>query len=607
MPTAHNRKRSTHKRIFGTSVDARGASAPHDDEEEFGARRQAQLADQLQRTALLTRLSLELRVTRDTQLIVEQILRVLSANTDAEQASIILLAADGSVEAATALNAGRIEPLVEGRASQVLERGLAGWALRQGCTVIVPDVANDPRWAVLSSTRPNGSAMVTPLSYAYDTLGVLTITHRAIERFGSQDLLLIEGIAAQAGVAISAARHFMHERRRREQALQLFAMSQFLAGERSKQDLAHELLSKSITIFDVAGVALYFPAEETSELGCFLAHPPAGNGAADGRAAAIAAQAWQQQMPITMSAEHDDTQALFALPLRHNGASIGAIVLARSGQAVFPAETWSLLTIFTNSAAAAFANQQLIERLSQRASELERLVDERTAQLKHSRDMLRLVFDNLPDGLVLMDSTAHILAANNAFCRAILGRRPQQVVGQHYPAIIAELARAHELEITRHRGDEAGSWRICRTDTVGQQRWYAVDRLLIENDGQQQYLERWRDVTRQEELQRELVVQQQLTALARLAASMAHELGNPLQTVQGCLDLCREDGGLNPTSAEYLALADAELERMGALLMRLRALYRHTRPPTLDPYSADLSGRSGPQDERDKASERKSQ
>jgi nitrogen-specific signal transduction histidine kinase len=70
---------------------------------------------------------------------------------------------------------------------------------------------------------------------------------------------------------------------------------------------------------------------------------------------------------------------------------------------------------------------------------------------------------------------------------------------------------------------------LC-TDTVGQQRWFAVDRIsIVGNDGViEQHFERWRDITHQEELQRRLLLHEQLASLGRLAASIAHEVGNPL-------------------------------------------------------------------------------
>ncbi|WP_129628917.1 two-component system sensor histidine kinase NtrB [Candidatus Oscillochloris fontis] len=224
--------------------------------------------------------------------------------------------------------------------------------------------------------------------------------------------------------------------------------------------------------------------------------------------------------------------------------------------------------------------------------------------LQRSRDLLRIVFDHLPEGLILVDGQGVLLAANNAFCYGILGQSPRYVVGKHYAQIWSELAPLSDLSLTPQGPSEHGvaiippldgnfplihaNWRILSSDMVGQHRWYTVDRIPISEspDLPEQCLERWRDITHQEELQRRLLVHEQLTSLGRLAASVAHEVGNPLQSAMGCLELCRADPGLSEGSREYLDLALGELERMSRTMASLRNLYR---PPEITWEAVDLN------------------
>jgi len=72
-----------------------------------------------------------------------------------------------------------------------------------------------------------------------------------------------------------------------------------------------------------------------------------------------------------------------------------------------------------------------------------------------------------------------------------------------------------------------------------------------------------------QENQREMVRAEKLASVGRLAAGLAHEIGNPLGVVQGYLQLlnmgsCRED-----ERAEYIAKALRELERVDGLIRRL--------------------------------------
>lgn len=224
--------------------------------------------------------------------------------------------------------------------------------------------------------------------------------------------------------------------------------------------------------------------------------------------------------------------------------------------------------------------------------------------LQRSRDLLRIVFDHLPEGLILVDRQGLILAANNAFCYGILGQTPRNVVSKAYAQIWSELAPRSDLSLVPQGPSEHGvaiippaegpfplvqaHWRILCSDMVGQQRWYTVDRIPISEgpDLPEQCLERWRDITHQEELQRRLLVHEQLTSLGRLAASVAHEVGNPLQSAMGCLELCQADPGLSAGNREYLDLALGELERMSRTMASLRNLYR---PPEITWEPVDLN------------------
>ena len=58
----------------------------------------------------------------------------------------------------------------------------------------------------LIDDAPSGSVMALPLSHGQATFGILAINHPLPGHFSSQDLLLFEGVAAQTGVALSAAR-----------------------------------------------------------------------------------------------------------------------------------------------------------------------------------------------------------------------------------------------------------------------------------------------------------------------------------------------------------------------------------------------------------------
>jgi two-component system NtrC family sensor kinase len=86
--------------------------------------------------------------------------------------------------------------------------------------------------------------------------------------------------------------------------------------------------------------------------------------------------------------------------------------------------------------------------------------------------------------------------------------------------------------------------------------------------------------------QAQLIHSEKTAALGRLTASVAHEINNPLQSVQGCLTLAKEEMEDSQSCAEigpYLEIAGSEIERIASIVGRMRDFYRpvsEERQPT---------------------------
>ena len=85
------------------------------------------------------------------------------------------------------------------------------------------------------------------------------------------------------------------------------------------------------------------------------------------------------------------------------------------------------------------------------------------------------------------------------------------------------------------------------------------------------------DVTQQKQAEAALVQAERLGMAAQLAASLAHEINNPLQSVVGCLDLALEamDAGREPY--KYISVASKASERAARVIAQLRELHRRSR------------------------------
>lgn len=76
-----------------------------------------------------------------------------------------------------------------------------------------------------------------------------------------------------------------------------------------------------------------------------------------------------------------------------------------------------------------------------------------------------------------------------------------------------------------------------------------------------------------------LLGNQKLMAIGRLAASIAHEINNPLESITNLLYLLRNDPGLSPRAGAYVGLAEKEMDRVAQISKQTLNFYRESRSP----------------------------
>ncbi len=108
-------------------------------------------------------------------------------------------------------------------------------------------------------------------------------------------------------------------------------------------------------------------------------------------------------------------------------------------------------------------------------------------------------------------------------------------------------------------------------------RVYEVLHVPLRNtDGSQSVLERWRDVTDQMILQRQLAQAERLAAVGELAAGVAHDINNPLDWLHNCLDLLNKHQSDPVKARELTDLMREGLERIGLIVRRLLSFARQS-------------------------------
>jgi PAS domain S-box-containing protein len=90
-----------------------------------------------------------------------------------------------------------------------------------------------------------------------------------------------------------------------------------------------------------------------------------------------------------------------------------------------------------------------------------------------------------------------------------------------------------------------------------------------------------RDITQRKRTEKALQMTEKLASVGRLAATVAHELNNPLEAVTNFIFLAQTTDDLPEPAKEYLTLADRELERVSHIAQQTLGFYRDTSARTV--------------------------
>ena len=203
-------------------------------------------------------------------------------------------------------------------------------------------------------------------------------------------------------------------------------------------------------------------------------------------------------------------------------------------------------------------------------------------RLASERGLLETIFHALREGILVLDAAGRIVYANRGAGR-LLGFDAEAAAGQPMGRYVREidwpgLVRLEEPERTRMASREIEI-------SYPEHRFLELYLTPLENtaDGRSGVVIILRDVTRERDRTAEAVESERLNAVLLLAAGVAHEIGNPLNSLTIHLQLLdRELRRLAPADraplAELLGIARGEIARLDQILSQFLKAIRPSLP-----------------------------
>lgn len=198
-------------------------------------------------------------------------------------------------------------------------------------------------------------------------------------------------------------------------------------------------------------------------------------------------------------------------------------------------------------------------------------------EVRNQRERLETVINSIDDGIVVLDSTRSILAANTAFLGRT-GQAREEVVGCCCGDVAPGACNTRDCPTLACLDTGRPQVRICqRQGEDGRVVWEEVHASPIQGpDGAvNQVVEVWRDISDRRTAEARLAESHRLASLGMLASGFSHEINTPLATVLTCVEgILREtrsvEGG-SPGTERIGTNAEVAREQ----ILRCRGITQH--------------------------------
>ncbi len=195
---------------------------------------------------------------------------------------------------------------------------------------------------------------------------------------------------------------------------------------------------------------------------------------------------------------------------------------------------------------------------------------------------LAAIVESSDDAIASKDLNG-IITSWNAAAEHILGYTAEEIVGKSILTIIPPELHKDEPEILRRiqAGERIEHFQTIRERKSGERIHVSVTVSPVRDSrgkiiGAAKIL---RDITEQKKLEAALRTTERLASVGRLAATVAHEINNPLEAVTNLIYLACHDPDVPEGARKCLTIADEELKRVAHIARQTLGFYRDATSP----------------------------
>jgi PAS domain S-box-containing protein len=206
----------------------------------------------------------------------------------------------------------------------------------------------------------------------------------------------------------------------------------------------------------------------------------------------------------------------------------------------------------------------------------------RQKKLEEAARRLAAIVESSDDAIASKDMNGVITSWNRS-AEKLFGYKAEEIVGKPVMTIIPpELHHDEDMILSKiRRGEKIDHFETIRVHKSGERIEVSltISPVRDENGNVIGAAKIIRNITENNKIERALRTTEKLAAAGRMAATVAHEINNPLEAVTNLVYLAKRDLGKSERVAEYLEMASRELDRVAHITRQTLGFYRDTSSP----------------------------